>query len=581
MVQKRKPSSSHNGTDAHDAKREKPDLSSPHPNAKQAEDSGIVLRQFYPPEMSNARCEAYNNGTLERPIESFERAYAETLETRKSIKPNAAVVHWFKSDLRLHDNRALRAAYEVAHDHSIPLITLYILSPQDLTAHLSSPARMDLTLRTLAQLQKDLGELDIPLYMETQENRKDIPGRVVELCQTWGAHNLFANVEYEVDELRREAKLVRLCADSGIKFEALHDSCVVTPGLLTSQQGKQYAVYSPWFRSWTAFLQENPEYIEPSEEPGSNPGNARKTFQDLFDSQVPAAPENKRLSDERRKHFRELYPEGEHAALSRLEAFLEEKAKAYDDERNSLAGQTTSVLSPYFASGSLSARTAVSQAKRANRNQLDRNEIGYVSWISEVAWRDFYKHVLVHWPFICMNKCFKPEFTNLEWEYDEDHFRAWSEGKTGYPIVDAAMRQINSEAWMHNRARMVVSSFLSKDLLIDWRRGEKYFMENLIDGDFASNHGGWGFGSSTGVDPQPYFRIFSPLRQSERFDPEGEYIRRWVPELRDVEGSAIHEPYGRGADKIASKNGYPRPIVDHKESRERALDRYKRASGAK
>lgn len=176
-----------------------------------------------------------------------------------------------------------------------------------------------------------------------------------------------------------------------------------------------------------------------------------------------------------------------------------------------------------------------------------------------------------------MNKCFKPEHTNIEWEYDSEQFEAWCQGKTGFPIVDAAMRQMNHDAWMHNRTRMVVSSFLSKDLMIDWRRGERYFMENLIDGDFASNHGGWGFGSSTGVDPQPYFRIFNPLRQSERFDPDGEYIRQWVPELRDIEGKAIHEPYNRGAGPIAQKNDYPRPIVDHAASRDRALERYKKA----
>lgn len=177
-----------------------------------------------------------------------------------------------------------------------------------------------------------------------------------------------------------------------------------------------------------------------------------------------------------------------------------------------------------------------------------------------------------------MNKCFKPEFTNLEWEYDESKFNMWCEGKTGFPIVDAAMRQLKQDKWMHNRTRMVVSSFLSKDLLIDWRRGERYFMENLIDGDFASNHGGWGFGSSTGVDPQPYFRIFNPLRQSERFDPDGEYIRQWVPELRNIRGREIHEPYARGAEVVAQKSGYPRPMVDHATSRDRALKQYKRAS---
>ncbi|KKK17258.1 deoxyribodipyrimidine photo-lyase [Aspergillus rambellii] len=563
-----------------DTKRIKSEPSRYHPHAQQVEDFGIVLREFYPPEMSNERCAAYVNGTLERPIETLQKAYMvdSTVEQRNAIRANLAVVHWFKTDLRLHDNRGLQMAYQIAREHQVPLIGLYILSPEDLTAHLCSPARVDMTLRTLAQLKCDLSELDIPLYIETQEQRQDIPQRIVALCQQWGANHVYTNLEYEVDELRREAQLIRLCAENGIRFEAAHDTCVVTPGALSSQQGKQYAVYTPWYRAWLAFLHENPESLEIADDPGSNPGDARKHFAELFESKVPAAPANKTLSDEEATHLRRLYPAGEHEARRRLDAFLETKATAYDEDRNFMAGDHTSVLSPYFACGSLSARTAVVQARKANKNQLARNDPGFISWISEVAWRDFYKHVLVHWPFICMNKCFKPEFTNLQWEYDEDQFQAWCKGRTGFPIVDAAMRQLSHDAWMHNRARMVVSSFLSKDLLIDWRRGERYFMETLVDGDFASNHGGWGFGSSTGVDPQPYFRIFNPLRQSERFDPDGDYIRRWVPELREIEGPAIHAPYERGAGDLARQHGYPEPMVNHSERRQRALERYKRAS---
>ncbi|KAJ5133055.1 hypothetical protein N7448_007213 [Penicillium atrosanguineum] len=558
-------------------KRSRSDLREPHPNAKQTEDFGIVLREFYPPEMSNERCQAYNDGILERPIELLEAACRDTSDKRRAIGPGKTVVHWFKSDLRLHDNRALHAASQLARDHQIPLIGLYILSPEDWAAHLTSPARVDFTLRTLKRLQTDLAELDIPLYMETQEKRKAIPGRIVELCQQWEAKHIYANIEYEVDELRREAKLVRLCAAKEIDLALSHDTCVVTPGALSSQQNKQYAVYTPWFRSWLAFLKENPDYLELSEEPGSNPGDARKKLSGLFDCKIPTAPSNKQLSEEEKKRFEIMYPAGEHEASQRLDKFLEEKGREYDKMRSIVSGKHTSILSPYFASGALSARTAVVTAKRANRNFLDRDNSGYISWISEVAWRDFYKHVLVNWPFICMNKCFKPDHTNIEWEYNLDQFQAWCDGKTGFPIVDAAMRQLKHSAWMHNRTRMVVSSFLTKDLLLDWRRGERYFMEHLIDGDFASNHGGWGFGSSTGVDPQPYFRVFNPLRQSERFDPDGEYIRHWVPELREIKDKAIHEPYKRGAGSIAKKNGYPEPIVEHSEMRNQALERFKRA----
>ena len=200
-------------------------------------------------------------------------------------------------------------------------------------------------------------------------------------------------------------------------------------------------------------------------------------------------------------------------------------------------------------------------------------------WIAEVAWRDFYKHVLSYWPHVCMSKPFKPEYSNIEWEYDADNFRKWTEGKTGFPIVDAGMRQLLHIGHMHNRCRMIVASFLAKDLMIDWRMGERWFMEHLVDGDFASNNGGWGFSASCGVDPQPYFRIFNPLLQSEKFDSDGAYIRKWVPELQHVEGKAIHDPYGRGAAEIARKNGYPEPVVDHKKSRDRALARYKEGIG--
>ena len=178
-----------------------------------------------------------------------------------------------------------------------------------------------------------------------------------------------------------------------------------------------------------------------------------------------------------------------------------------------------------------------------------------------------------------MNKPFKPEYSNIQWQYNEAFFTAWCKGRTGYPIVDAAMRQLNTTGYMHNRCRMIVASFLAKDLLIDWRMGERYFMEHLIDGDFASNNGGWGFSASTGADPQPYFRIFNPLLQSEKFDADGEYIRKWVPELKNVKGKAIHDPYGRGAGKEVERTRYPRVIVEHKGARENTLARYKAGLG--
>ncbi|CAM1504431.1 Fc.00g020220.m01.CDS01 [Cosmosporella sp. VM-42] len=529
-------------------------LSQPHHLASEAERNGIVIRKYYPEEMSNARARAYNTDELPRPIEELVSALEETAQGRKGIDVKNAVVHWFKMDLRHSDNRALALASDKAKEAGVPLICMYIVSPQDYEAHLRSPARVDFMLRTLEVLKQDLAKLDIPLYVETVEKRKKIPDRILELLDEWGANHLFANMEYEVDELRREASMVRDFAENGKSFEVVHDTCVVPPGSLRSGQGRQYAVYTPWYRSWVAHIHDNLDLLELYESPAKNPDTARKVFKKLFGVAIPDAPKSKSLTDEEEKRFRSLWPSGEHEARKRLGKFCEEKVGGYKNKRNIPADNARD---------------------RNKTKKLNGGNEGIQTWISEVAWRDFYKHVLVNWPYICMNKSFKPEYSNIAWSYDEDHFTAWCEGRTGFPIVDAAMRQLNHLGYMHNRCRMIVASFLSKDLLLDWRMGERYFMEHLIDGDFASNNGGWGFSASVGVDPQPYFRIFNPLLQSEKFDPDGEYIRKWVPELKSLSGKEIHDPYNRGAANKAKKNGYPEPIVEHKVCRERALAAYK------
>ncbi|KAI9717926.1 MAG: hypothetical protein M1812_004453 [Candelaria pacifica] len=549
-------------------------------DSKDEEEYGIVQREFYPPEMTNSRALQYNNNEIPRPIEILEAAIAETESQRDAVPVKDAVVHWYKCDLRMNDNKALHMAAEKAKSKNVPLICMYIISPQDFQAHITSPPRVDFILRTLQILKEDLAKLDIPLYVETFEKRKTIPGKMMDLWEQWGVSHVYANIEYEVDELRREALLTRHCLERGIAFTVVPDTCVIAPGELSSQQGKQYAVYSPWYRAWLAYMREHPEQLDPYDAPGQNPDIAREKFKDIFDKPIPEAPENKRLNEGEKKRFKHLWPAGEHEAIERLNKFLDQKIGRYKDTRNFPAANTTAVISVHHAAGTLSARTSIRSARDVNSTKkLDGGHLGIVGWISEVAWRDFYKHVLAHWPYICMNKPFKPEYTNIEWSYDNELFKAWCQGRTGYPIVDAAMRQLTHIGYMHNRCRMIVASFLAKDLLIDWRMGERYFMETLIDGDFASNNGGWGFSASTGVDPQPYFRIFNPILQSEKFDAEGEYIRKWLPELEEVKGKAIHDPYARGAGDVAEKNGYPKHIVEHKGARERALSRYKEGLG--
>jgi len=557
-------------------------LRAPHPKAQESEDNGIVLRTYYPPEMNNQRALAYKGDELPRPIELLKEALSDTEAEREGIEVKDAVVHWFKCDLRTRDNHALHLASEKAKEKNVPLIAIYIVSPQDFEAHLTAPVRVDFVLRTLAILKEDLAKLDIPLYVETVEKRKAIPERILGLLQEWGANHLFANEEYEVDELRREATMVRSCLEKGIAMDVLPDTCIVKPGELSTGTGNQYAVYTPWYRNWVAHVHSHTGLLDLFDQPAKNPPSARKMFAHLFDSTIPEAPSNKSLTKEEKARFRSLWPAGEHEAHERLVKFANERIGKYDVNRNIPGDVGTSSLSVHFASGTLSTRSAVVTARNHNSTKkLDGGIQGIQTWISEIAWRDFYKHVMSHWPYVCMNKPFKVEYANIEWEYDQEIFKAWCEGRTGYPIVDAAMRQLNHCGWMHNRCRMITASFLAKHLLIDWRMGERYFMEHLVDGDMASNNGGWGWSASTGVDPQPYFRIFNPLLQSEKFDSEGHYIKKWIPELKNVEGKAIHEPYARGNVKEISKTGYPKRIVEHKEARDRCLERYKEGIGRK
>ncbi|TKA22596.1 hypothetical protein B0A50_08285 [Salinomyces thailandicus] len=554
--------------------------SAPFDHSRIEERVGIVQREFYPPEMSSERCQAYNNGELPRPMEVLNRTLEATREEREKIAVGEAVVHWFKRDLRIYDNRALSMASEKAKSKGVPLVCMFIISPQDYQAHLTSPARVDFELRTLEVLKQDLAEKDIPLYVTTIPNRKDVPIHVLEKCRDWGAAHIYCNIEYEVDELRRETKLVKKCSENRISFTALHDDVLVPPETLKTGQGKQFSVYSPWYRAWIKHLHSHPHLLSASEPPTQNPPITRQRFSNIFSTSVPPAPANKQPSPEQKERFTHLWPAGEHEAQARLTRFLREKITTYKQTRNFPASNSTALLSVHFSAGTLAARTAIRAARDANTaHALDAGNAGISGWIAELGWRDFYKHVLAHWPYVCMHKPFKYEYTNIEWEYDTQAFAAWCEGRTGFPIVDAAMRQLNYMGYMHNRCRMIVASFLAKDLLIDWRMGERYFMEHLIDGDFASNNGGWGFSASTGVDPQPYFRIFNPLLQSEKFDGEEEFIRKWVPELRGVVGKAVHDPYGRGEGKEAERMGYPRAVVEHRVGRERALARYREGLG--
>ncbi|EPT03717.1 hypothetical protein FOMPIDRAFT_1115869 [Fomitopsis schrenkii] len=522
-----------------------------------------------------------------------------------------AIVYWMRmEDLRVRDNKALALASAQAQRDSVPLLVLFVLSPQDYEAHDRGARRIDFTLRNLQCIRSTLAEKHVPLYTTSHTPRATLPDYVLSLMKEWKATMLFANMEYEVDELRRDIKLSELAKeDGGITCTFVHDRCIIAPGKVHTKDGRGYTVYSPFLRSWIPHLEPKGkgDPIACAPEVAANSASVRehKVYGPLFDNTVPEKVKGFTMDDpEERERIRICWPAGEDAAKEILERFLSTMSRSsqmgavsplsegakeptknpskgsrigkYKDERDRLDADTTSRLSPYLAAGVISARACVraTTALTASKKIDVSRDTGIGRWNQEVAWRDFYNHVLALFPRVSMGRPFQEKMAGVVWESEnrDAHLQAWKEGRTGVPIVDAGMRQANTMGWMHNRVRMITAMYLTKDLMIDWRLGEKYFMETLIDGDLASNNGGWQWSASTGVDAAPYFRIFNPYTQSHKVDPVGEYIRTFVPELAKVRGDEIHKPPMGMADKL----GYPRPLVEHDQARLRAIRRYEK-----
>jgi deoxyribodipyrimidine photo-lyase len=457
------------------------------------------------------------------------------------------VVHWLRSDLRLDDNRALGEAAARAGE----LAVVFVLDSGLLRSERTGAPRVRFLLDGLARLEADLEARGSRLVIRRGDPVTEI-GRVLDETR---AELLTWNRDYSPFAKARDARMEREADARGTRTVAFKDRVAFESGEVLTKEGRTFSVYTPYRNAWRLRWSREPEEPEPLR-------RLPPPIAGLASEELPSA-EALGFGNDRT----ELPPAGEAAGRKRLGAFLENGALRYEERRDSPAEDGTSRLSPYLRFGMVSIRRCLEAACERARERHGRASLQ--KWIDELIWRDFYAAILDRHPHVTRG-AWRREYDAVRWNEDPAAFAAWSEGRTGYPIVDAGMRQLAATGWMHNRVRMVAASFFVKDLLLDWRLGERFFYQRLVDGDPASNNGGWQWAASTGTDAQPWFRIFNPVSQGRRFDPEGSYVRRYLPELRNVDEDYVHAPWLAPSPPP----DYPPPVVDHAERRAEALRRF-------
>ncbi|WP_312347136.1 deoxyribodipyrimidine photo-lyase [Leclercia sp.] len=464
---------------------------------------------------------------------------------------------WFRADLRIHDNLALAAA---CRDKHARVLALFIATPQQWREHAMAPRQAAFLHAHLNDLQQQLTDRNIPLLYAQVADFAAQGEKVAQLCAEHEVTHLFYNYQYELNEQQRDRQLERALQE--VICQGFDDSVILPPGSVMTGDHKMYKVFTPFKNAWLRRLKEG--LPECAAAPAAREGE--KVTPSALDFDYPQQPFDT-----------DLFPASEKEAIARLRQFCQQGAGEYEAQRDFPAIEGTSRLSACLALGVLSPRQCLHRLLAEQPQALEGGP-GAI-WLNELIWREFYRHLMTYHPDLCKYRPFIRWTDNVEWQSDDVQLKAWQEGQTGYPIVDAAMRQLNETGWMHNRLRMITASFLVKDLLIDWRAGERYFISQLIDGDLAANNGGWQWAASTGTDAAPYFRIFNPTTQGQKFDSDGVFIRRWLPELATVPDKAIHDPW-IWADKQGVTLAYPRPVVDHKQARVATLAAYEAARKA-
>lgn len=474
---------------------------------------------------------------------------------------------WFRQDLRITDNPALTAACQ---DPEANVVAVYIATPEQWQQHDMSPRQAAFILANLKQLQQDLDAIGIPLlYRETALFSSAVE-EIGRLCDRLEVSALFYNRQYEWNERQRDRQLEQRLSGS-VTCYGFDGGLLLPPLSVLTESNNMYKVFTP-FRN--AFIRQMLQ-------------------QDLRVQPAPAKRQSTIVSDKMRGSDRAIvsdsiepfsyplrdcsdFPAGEDEARRRLRQFCRERVADYAFQRDLPAMDMTSRLSPYLALGVISSRQCYNRLQMEHPAFWQQADSGAFIWFNELVWREFYQNLLLAHPRLSKHHPFIDWTTYLVWDKSDSNLLAWQQGKTGYPIVDAAMRQLNQTGWMHNRLRMIAASFLVKDLLIDWRLGERYFMSQLVDGDLAANNGGWQWAASTGTDAAPYFRIFNPTTQGKRFDPDGRFIRQWLPELGGVPDKMLHTPH-LWLEKQGNIIDYPLPIVDHAQARRITLTAFEQA----
>ena len=468
------------------------------------------------------------------------------------------ILFWHRRDLRISDNLGLSTATE----QTDKVVGLFCLDPGILDGDDIAPARVTYMIGCLSELQENYQKLGSQLSIVRGEPQKAIP----QLAEALKAKAVYWNLDVEPYAKQRDRSVREALTEKGIDTKNFWDQLLHAPGdILTKSSDSPYKVYTPFWRS-----------CKEAEKPGATPkieqltGLSKAETKTAKKAGAIALPSAKDLGYEWYNPL--LVPPGETAAQDKLEEFCDRTIYSYNEERDFPYVDSTSQLSAALKFGAIGIRTVWQATLDVLDNcRSDEAKDGVITWQKELAWREFYQHCMFFFPELAEGS-YRDELKDFPWENDETKFQAWCEGKTGYPIVDAAMRQLNEIGWMHNRCRMIVASFLTKDLIVDWRWGEKYFMQKLYDGDLSANNGGWQWSASSGMDPKP-LRIFNPASQAAKYDRDGEYIRQWVSEISSMDTEYLVT--GKIPDEERASYDYPKPIVDHKQQQRKFKELYR------